>query len=114
MNDQGSSLDKSAGDSRLLRTVSCWAHPPLRGGTPPSGKCPVVGILDPHEVVMGAALVGVVAFRQEQERPLRGPGVFFRRVAAQPLEALPVKRLFVLLLALLRSASARARSCCAP
>ena len=49
---------------------------------------------------MVAALVGVVAFRQEQERPLRYLGVLFRRVAAQPLEALPVDRLFGLLLAL--------------
>ena len=55
---------------------------PLRGDAPPNGKCPVIGVLDPQEVVMTAALVGVMAFRQEQERPLRGLGVFFRRVAA--------------------------------
>jgi len=36
---------------------------------------------------MSAALVRVMAFRQEQERELRGADVLFRRVAAQPLEA---------------------------
>ena len=30
---------------------------------------------------MVAALVRVMALRQEQERTLRGPGIFFRRVA---------------------------------
>src|SRR5262249_22708601 len=68
-------------------------------GAPPRGKRTVVGVLDAQEAVVTAALIGVMALRQEQEGPLRGPGVFFRRVAAQPLEVLPVKRLFCLLLA---------------
>jgi hypothetical protein len=49
---------------------------------------------------MVAALVGMVAFRQEKERPLRGLGVFLRGVVAQPLKALPIERLFGLLLAI--------------
>jgi hypothetical protein len=39
---------------------------------------------------VSAALVGVMALRQEQEPPLCVSGVFFCRVAAKPLEALPV------------------------
>ena len=54
----------------------------LRGDKPPSSERPVIGILDFQEGVMVAALVGVVAFRQEQERPLRGLGVFLRGVYA--------------------------------
>ena len=42
---------------------------------------------------MRAALVGLMALGQEVERPLRGPGVFFRWLVAQPLEALPVQYL---------------------
>jgi len=38
----------------------------LRGGAP-NGQRPVIGVLDSHEGVMVAALVGVVAFRQEEE-----------------------------------------------
>ena len=84
----------------------------LRSDVPPNGQRPVVGVLDSQEVVMSAALVRVMAFRQEQERPLRGLGVFLRRVAAQPLEALPVNRLFGLLLALLAARlQPDARSC---
>ena len=49
---------------------------------------------------MGATLVWVMALRQEEESPLRGHGVFFCRVAAQLLKALPVDFFFCLLLAL--------------
>lgn len=49
---------------------------------------------------MTAALVWVMALRQEQEGPLRGLGVFLRWVAAQLLEALPVGLFFRLLLPL--------------
>ena len=49
---------------------------------------------------MSAALVRMMAFRQEQERALGDLGVLFRRVAAQPLKALPVERFFGLLLML--------------
>ena len=50
---------------------------------------------------MAAALVGMMAFRQEEERPLRGLGVFVRGVAAKLLKALPVNRFFGLLFAFL-------------
>jgi hypothetical protein len=46
---------------------------------------------------MSAALVRMMAFHQEQKLALRGPGGFFGRMAAQPLEALPVGRLSGLL-----------------
>jgi hypothetical protein len=72
---------------------------PLRGNTP-GGERPVVGVLEAQEVVVGAALVGVMALRQEKESTLRGPGVLFRPMVAQPLEALPVEPLFRLLLTL--------------
>ncbi len=39
-----------------------------------------------------------MTLRQEQERRLRSFGVFSRRVSPQPLEALPVDRLFGLLI----------------
>src|SRR5271157_5523031 len=71
----------------------------LRCGAP-KGQRPVIGVLDSVEVVMTAALVGVVAFRQEKERPLCDLRVFFGGVAAQPLKALPVESLFGLLLAI--------------
>jgi len=71
-----------------------------RGDAPPDRKRPVVGVLEANEVVVVAALIRVMALRQEQERTLRGPGVFFCRVVAKPLEALPVERLFGLLLPL--------------
>jgi hypothetical protein len=58
---------------------------------------------------MSASLVRMMALRQEQKRALRGPGVFFRRMAAQPLEALPVERLFGLLPMLRRGHEARDR-----
>jgi hypothetical protein len=49
---------------------------------------------------MSAALIQMMAFREEQERALGDLGVLFHRMAAQPLEALPVGRLFGLLLML--------------
>ena len=64
------------------RQMASGPQMPLRGGAPPNGKRPVVGFLDAQEVVMTAALVRVMAFRQEQERALRGPGDLFRRMAA--------------------------------
>jgi hypothetical protein len=48
-----------------------------------------------------AALVALMALGQEVERPLRSPGVFFRWLLAQPLEALPVPYLLGPLPALL-------------
>jgi len=48
-----------------------------------------------------AALVGLMALGQEVERPLRGPGVFFRWLMAQPLGALPAQYLLGPLPALL-------------
>jgi hypothetical protein len=41
-----------------------------------------------------------MTLRQEQERRLRSFGVFSRRASPQPLEALPVDRLFGLLILL--------------
>jgi hypothetical protein len=35
-----------------------------------------------------------MAFGQEEESTLRGPGVFFRRVSPEMLETLPVERFF--------------------
>jgi hypothetical protein len=49
---------------------------------------------------MTPALIRVMALRQEEEGSLCGPGVFFCRVAAQLLEALPVDFFFCLLLTL--------------
>jgi hypothetical protein len=48
---------------------------------------------------MTAARIRVMAFCQEQECTLCGLRIFFRWMAAQHLEALPVKRLFGLLFA---------------
>ena len=54
----------------------------LRGDAPPNGQRPVIGVLESQEAVMTAALVWVMAFCQEEERPLRGLGVFLRGLAA--------------------------------
>lgn len=72
----------------------------LRGRASPHGKCTVVGGLKAEEAGVRSTLVGMMAFRQKKERTLCGPGVFFRGLAAQPLEALPVDELFRLLLSL--------------
>jgi hypothetical protein len=66
----------------------------LRSNLPPNDKRPVVGLLDTQETVVTATLVGVMAFGQEEESTLRGPGVFFRRVSPEMLETLPVERFF--------------------
>jgi hypothetical protein len=36
---------------------------PLRGGTPPNGNRPVIGILETQEIMMCATLVWVMALR---------------------------------------------------
>ena len=73
----------------------------LRGGVPKGSHCPVVGVLETQEVLVRAALVGLVALGQEVEGPLHGPAVFFGWLVAQPLEALPVRYLLGLLPAIL-------------
>ena len=50
---------------------------------------------------MFASLVRVVPFRQDQECPHRRPGIFLARLAAQPLDGLPMIRFLRLLLPLL-------------
>jgi hypothetical protein len=67
---------------------------------PPSGYCSVVRGFEPNKLIVTAALVGLMTFRQEQERALCTPGVLFSRVSAQMVKGLPVTPLFGLLLTL--------------
>ncbi len=87
--------------SRRPARPASLSHRILRGGVPKGSHCPVVGVVETQEALVRAALVGLMALGQEVERPLRGPGVFFRWLVAQPLEALPVQYLLGLLPALL-------------
>jgi hypothetical protein len=75
--------------SRRPAGPASLSHTILRGGVPKGSHCPVVGVLETQEALVRAAQVGLMAPGQEVERPLRGPGVFFRWLVAQPLEALP-------------------------
>lgn len=90
----------SAPSSLSTAAYSCGVNVrALRRKFLPRSERAVVGVLDAHEVVMRATDIRMMPFRQEEERASRGRGVFLRRLTAQSLEALPVKRLFSLLLA---------------
>ena len=73
------------------RTSGIAAHRIRRGGVPKCSHCAIVGTFETQEALVRATLVGMIALGQEVECPLRGPGVFFGWLAAQPLEALPVQ-----------------------
>jgi len=87
--------------SRRPARPASLSHRILHGGVPKGSHRPVVGVVETQEALVRAALVGLMALGQDVERPLRGPGVFFRWLVAQPLEALPVQYLLGLLPALL-------------
>jgi len=73
----------------------------LRGSVPKGSYSPVVGVLETQEALVRAALVGPMELGQEVERSLRGAGVSFPLLAAQPLETLKVQYRFGPLPALL-------------
>ena len=79
--------------SRRPARPASLSHRILRGGVPKCSHCAIVGVLETREALVRATLVGMIALGQEVERPLRGPGVLFGWLVAQPLQALPVPKI---------------------